>query len=84
MGDRDDASRVGRNQFNMVDESLGLKKGTMTFRALEMSHKLLKNKDHLADEIKAEFPNAKIVKRISELIDARCKSLVMQGVPKDS
>ena len=82
IGDRDDASRVGRKQFDMVDESLGLKKGTMTLRALEMSHKLSKHKDLLADEIKAEFPNAKIVKRISELIDARCRSLMMQGVSK--
>lgn len=80
IGDRDDASRVGKNQFEMMNESLGLKRGTMEFRVAKMSERLLEHKDILADEVNAEFPKAKIVKRISELIDDRCKSLKRQGL----
>lgn len=80
IGDRDDASRIGKNQFEMVDHQLGLKIGTMAGRALLMSEKLMKNKDDLASKIKGEFPNAKIVKRIAGLTGKRCKSLRRQGI----
>lgn len=80
IGDRDDANRIGKNQFEMVDKELGLKVGTMAGRALEMSEKLMKNKDDLATQVKSEFPNAKIATRIADLIGDRCKSLNRQGV----
>ena len=80
IGDRDDASRVGKKQFEMVDENLGLKLGTMSLRATKMSDKLLKYKDELANEIKEELPGAKLVKRISDLIGNRCESLSRQGL----
>ena len=80
IGDRDDANRVGKKQFDMVDDQLGLKQGTMGGRAKLMSEKLLKHKDALAEQICAELPSAKIIGRISELIEKRCKSLTRQGV----
>lgn len=80
IGDRDDASRVGSNQFKMVDEKLGLKQGTMGLKAIEMSEKLLKHKDELANKIKVELPNGKIIQKISDLIENRCKSLKRQGL----
>ncbi len=80
IGDRDDASRIGKNQLEMVDKELGLKVGTMTERASEMGEKLMKNKDDLATQIKREFSNVKIAKRIADLIGDRCKSLSRQGV----
>lgn len=80
IGDRDDASRIGKNQFEMVDHQLGLKTGTMAVRALDMSERLMENKDDLALQIKEKFPNAKIVKRIADLIGNRCKSLRRQGL----
>lgn len=43
-----------------------------------MSKKLMENKDSLAEEIQKEIPMAKIVKRISELIENRCKGLKRQ------
>lgn len=80
IGDRDDASRIGKNQFKMVDEELSLKVGTMARRARQMSERLMKNKDELATQIKSELPNAKIIKRIADFIGERCKSLNRQGV----
>ena len=80
IGDRDDASRIGKKQFEMIDTELGIKVGTMAVRVLEMSERLMKNKDDLAAQVKSEFPNAKIVKRIADLVGDRCKSLSRQGV----
>jgi serine/threonine-protein kinase HipA len=80
IGDRDDASRVGKNQFEMVDTSLGLKLGTMAKRVNAMSDKLMINKDLLAEKIEKEIPNAKVVSRISEFIGNRCKSLNRQSL----
>lgn len=80
VGDRDDANKIGKNQFELVDEELGLKLGTMKERALQMSESLLEHKDVLASELASELPNAKIMTRISGLIGDRCKSLGRQGV----
>ncbi len=80
VGDRNNASRIGKNQFEMVDKELGLKVGTMAKRASEMSEKLMKNKDDLATQIKRELSNVKIAKRIADIIGDRCKSLSRQGV----
>lgn len=80
IGDRYDASRIGKKQFEMVDEDLELKKGTMALRAGEMCERLLLHKNELAMQVRAELPDAKIVKRISDLIEKRCKSLSRQGL----
>lgn len=80
IGDRDDASRIGKKQFEDIDDQLGLKAGTMASRALLMSEKLMENKDELAKKLSEELPHAKILKRISDLIKDRCKSLGRQGL----
>lgn len=80
IGDRDNASLIGKNQFEMVDNQLGLKVGTMAARALKMSERLMENKDDLATEIESEFQNVKIAKRIADFISGRCKSLNRQGL----
>jgi serine/threonine-protein kinase HipA len=80
IGDRDDASHIGKKQFEMVDNELGLKVGTMAGRAFEMGERLMKNKDDLASQVNREFSNAKIAKRIADLIGDRCKSLNRQGI----
>ena len=80
IGDRDGASRVGKNQLEMVDNELGLKQGTMVQRVLGMSEKLMKEKDVLAQEIMKKLPKANIPKRIADLIGKRCKSLTRQGL----
>lgn len=80
LGGRDEASRIGKNQFRLVDGELSLKSGTMEERMNRMSEKLLHNKDALVKEILEEFSEAKVVVRISECIENRCKSLKRQGI----
>jgi serine/threonine-protein kinase HipA len=80
IGDRKDAGKIGKKQFEMVDKSLGLKQGTMSLRASEISERLQRYKDSLAIEIGAELPSAKIVKRIAEFIEKRRRSLKRQGL----
>ena len=80
IGDRFDATRVGGNQFKLVDESLGLKVGTMGMKVKEMSEKLIEHKDNLLAEVESELPDTKIVKRISALIGKRCKNLDRQDI----
>ena len=84
IGDRDDASRIGKNQFEMVDAELGLKQGTMAQRALKVKESLMEEKDALAETVEKEIPACKIVKRIAELIGNRCKNLSRQGLQKPS
>lgn len=80
IGDRDDASKIGKNQFNLLEEQLGLKAGTVSERALMMSEKLLQYKDDLANKVKDDHASASIITQISELIEKRCKSLKRQGL----
>ena len=80
VGGRDDAIRIGKNQFELVDIKLDLKKGTMGKRVIVMSESLMRDKDRLAEELKTQLPNAKILPRISELIGKRCKNLSIQGL----
>lgn len=80
IGDRTDASRIGKNQLEMTDKTLGLKAGTMIERILLVREKLLDHKDLVAHKIKENHPQAKIPFRISELIGDRCKSLKRQGL----
>ena len=80
FGGRDDATRIGKNQFELVDKELDLKKGTMGKRVIVMSENLMREKDRLAEELKIQLPNAKILPRIAELIGKRCKNLSMQGL----
>ena len=80
IGDCDDASRIGINQFNMLNNDLELKEGTIVDNVLKMKELLLSNKDELVNKILCEFPQASILKNISKIIDKRCKSIIRQGV----
>lgn len=80
IGDRNDASRIGKNQFEMLDKQLEIKKGTMSDRVHEMKESILSHKNILAKELKNEFPKAKVFSNISTNIEKRCKSLSKQGM----
>ncbi len=80
IGDRDDASRIGKNQLNLLNEELGLRVGTLIERMLLMRDKLMQHKDEVALSILKELPKVKIVGRISDLIENRCRSLERQGL----
>lgn len=78
IGDRDDFSRIGKNQFHLLEEQLGLKRGTMLERLKLVNEMALTKKDEVAFDILASYPEAKIIPRISALIEERSKSLQMQ------
>jgi len=80
VGGRNDSSRIGKNQLNKLEEELGLKSGTVIERMILMKEKLLENKDILAKELNEKYPRVKIVNRISEFIEKRCKNLCRQGI----
>jgi serine/threonine-protein kinase HipA len=80
IGDRYDASRIGKNQLNLLNEELGLKVGTLMERMIFMRDQLKLHKDDVVSEILKEHPKVKIVGRISDLIKNRCRSLARQGV----
>jgi len=79
IGDRDDASRIGKNQFEMLDEQLGLRKGTVAERLLLMKAQLEKHGLVVANSLKETYPEMKIAHRINDLIQDRCRSLERQG-----
>ena len=80
IGGRNDSSKIGKNQLTKLEVELGLKSGTVTERMILMRDKLLKNKDVLASEMKDKYPRVKIINRISEFIENRCKNLSRQGI----
>jgi serine/threonine-protein kinase HipA len=79
IGDRVGPSRIGRKQFELLDQQLDLKLGTFEERMQEVAQKVMKNKDQLAQDIFERYPKAKIPKRISTLIGDQVKSLKQQG-----
>jgi serine/threonine-protein kinase HipA len=80
IGDRDDFSSIGKNQFEALDRELGLKPGTMTERMLMMHELVMKEKDALVKRLVSENKDNKIAKRIAALISDRSKSLRIQKV----
>ena len=79
IGDRTDFFKIGRNQFSLLEAELEIKSGAFRNRMNMVISKLLQNKDSVAEVIEAQFPEVKIVRRISETIDRRIKSLRQQG-----
>jgi len=80
IGDRDEPSRIGRKQFEQLDQKLELKVGTIEERMQAVAEKMMANKDQLAQDILERYPKAKIPKRISKLIGDQVKALKQQGV----
>ncbi len=80
IGGRNEQSRIRKNQLNVLDKELGLKRGTMIEIMVAMKQKLLAQKDEIVSEVREEFPDSKIPARISELIGQRCRSLERQGI----
>lgn len=79
IGDRNEFSKIGANQVKQLEESLEIRPGTFRRRLASISKKVVAAKDRLAEEVCATHPQAKIPRRISELIDKRLRSLTLQG-----
>lgn len=78
IGDRNEFSKIGKKQFEMLDKELGLKVGTMTERMQLVHDKVMEVKDEVAQNILGEYKEVKIIKRIQEEIGVRAKSLKLQ------
>ncbi len=80
IGDRYTFSKIGLNQFTLLEEDLGIKKGSFTQRMKDTRELILTYKDRVLEQVMDKHPQAKIPKRISTLIDKRAKGLHQQGV----
>lgn len=80
IGDRYSFAKIGLNQFTLLEEELGIKKGSFTKRMIDLRELILTHKDLVLEQVMDKHPRAKIPKRISELITKRAKGLRQQGV----
>ena len=80
IGDKNEPSRIGKKQFELLDESLELKVGTFEERMQKVAQLTMENKDQISQDIIERYPDAKIPPRISKLIGDQFKSLKQQGV----
>lgn len=80
IGDRYTFAKIGLNQFTLLEEELGIKKGTFTQRMKDIRDLILTHKDRVLEQIMDKHPQAKIPKRINALIAKRAKGLCQQGV----
>lgn len=80
IGDRDDPSRIGKKQFELMDHQLEVKVGTLEERMQKVAQATMENKDQLAQDIVERYPAAKIPKRISKIIGDQIKALKQQGL----
>lgn len=80
IGDRYNFSKIGLNQFTLLEEELGIKKGAFTQRIKNTRELILTHKDRVLEQLMDKHPLAKIPKCISALIAKRAKGLHQQGV----
>ena len=78
IGDRDDFSKIGKNQFEILENQLNLKKNTMLGVLQEMNNKILSEVYLLVEKLSDEHHDITIFKRINDLIGDRSKGLKMQ------
>lgn len=80
IGDRHTFAKMGLNQFTLLEEELGLKKGSFTQRMKDTRALILTHKETVLEKMMDTYPKATIPKRISILIGKRAKGLYLQGV----
>lgn len=80
IGNRTDFSQIGINQFTLLETQLQIKPKTFHTRMNNLISNIQTQKDEVAKQVKSDFPEAKIIRRICELIDKRIKGLRQQGV----
>lgn len=80
IGDRYAFDKIGLNQFILLEEELGIKKGAFTQRMKDVRELILTHKDTVLEQLMDKYPHAKIPKQISALITKRAKGLSQQGI----
>jgi serine/threonine-protein kinase HipA len=79
IGDRDYFDQIGKNQFERLEDEVGVKRGTWLEHLRSVDEKVMALKDQVAHEVLKSHPSTKIVSRISDLIGQRSKGLRSQG-----
>ncbi|NDC23345.1 MAG: hypothetical protein EBZ49_04365 [Proteobacteria bacterium] len=79
IGDRDEFSKIGKNQIEQLEDQLGLRRDVFRKRLQGMVDKVRKGYEPVAEKIHVQCPAAKIPKRINEMINTRIKSLKFQN-----
>jgi serine/threonine-protein kinase HipA len=80
IGDRTDFSKIGIKQFQLLEAQLGMKQNAFHARMNSVILKIQTHKDAVAARVRSNFPEARIVDRIADLIEKRIKGLRQQGV----
>jgi hypothetical protein len=80
IGGRNDAARIGKNQFEQQELLLGVKTETLRERMTNVYHIMMQLKDEVANEVCQKYPKGKIPKRIAQLIERRARGFAKQGV----
>ncbi len=84
IGDRNEFSKIGKNQIDLLEDEIEVRRGTFQKRLHNMSEVIRENKEKVAKAILDRDSRIKIVPRINDLIDDRIKSLRFQGAIKVS
>lgn len=79
IGERDEFSKIGKNQIAQLEDQLGLRRDVFKRRLQSTANKVLAQFKGLSGRLKERMPNAKIPDRINALIDTRIKSLKFQN-----
>lgn len=80
IGDKDKFSEIGINQFHLLEKELGVKENTLVQRMRQVRDRVMEAKEEVVSEVLAQYPKAKISRRISELVEKRSKGLRQQGL----
>ena len=78
IGDRDEFSKIGKNQIEQLEKQLVLKRDVFKKRLQGMVDRILAKSETVANRIHERYPDAKIPRRINKLIDKRIESLKFQ------
>lgn len=81
IGGRDKFSEIGKNQFELQESELGLKRGVMINILTEMDGLIRGQVGPLTERMKKNYSGITVFDRINEEISVRRKGLLRQGLP---
>lgn len=73
IGARNEADKIGKNQFQILNEELELKSGTFESCFIKVMNSVESTYKSLAKEMIEEYPESKVVGRIEDFITRRIK-----------
>ena len=80
IGDRDIGHEIGKNQFNLLEKSLGIKENVLVNKIKEMGTRILENKDEILKSIAEKYGKVSTVHKINDFILRRIKGLKNQRI----